>query len=136
MNAKELSLLIVDEDQIMRQLLAAFLSERYRLVTVAAPQDVRDLMTLESFDVMVAPRIGIILYANDDGASRAAEAPASVAVIRSSVSGNLYEFRSINQEASSCVTNPFERVLLQVAIEKSELFLGKLKRIQENGTVF
>ena len=133
MKAKELSLLIVDDDQIKRQLLASLVSDRYRSVTVTAPQDAGSLMALKSFDVIVAPRIGMSLFADDDGDSRIPGGVTSVAVIRSSVSGNLYEFRSINQESSSCVTNPFERVLIQVAIEKSELFLEKLKRINENG---
>ena len=136
MKAKELSLLIVDDDRIMRQLLASLVSDRYRSVTVTAPQDAGSLMALKSFDVMVAPRIAMNLSADDYYDSRVAGGVTSVAVIRSGVSGNLYEFRSLKQEASSCVTNPFERVLLQVAIEKSELFLGKLKRIKENGTVF
>ena len=133
MKAKELSLLIVDDDQIKRQLLASLVSDRYRSVTVTAPQDAGSLMALKSFDVMVVPRIGMNLSADDDADSRIPGGVTSVAVIRSGVSGNLYEFRSINQKSSSCVTNPFERVLLQVAIEKSELFLEKLKRINENG---
>ena len=55
MKAKELSLLIVDEDKSMRQLLAAFVSDRYTSVTTAAPEEVGSLIALESFDVMIAP---------------------------------------------------------------------------------
>ena len=84
----------------------------------------------------VAPRIGMNLSANDDGDSRVAEAAASVAFIRSGVSGNFYEFRSINQEASSCVTNPFERVLLQVAIEKSDCFWGSSRESRKMALYF
>ena len=39
MKVKALSLLIVDEDKNMRQLLAAFVSDRYRSVTAAAPEE-------------------------------------------------------------------------------------------------
>jgi hypothetical protein len=41
----------------------------------------------------------------------------------------------VRQGASSWVINPFERVLLQVAIENSELSLRRLKRIKENDAV-
>ncbi len=40
MKVKELSLLIVDEDQTLRQLLAAIVSDTYRSVTTAAPEEV------------------------------------------------------------------------------------------------
>jgi len=52
-----------------------------------------------------------------------------VAAIRSGVTGKIYDFRSLNQAASSWVISPFERVLLQVAIENSELLLGQVKRL-------
>lgn len=136
MKVKELSLLIVDEDQIMRQLLAAFVSDRYRSVTAAAPEEVGSLIVFESFDMMISPRIGINFSAEDAGDSRVGEGVTSVAPIRSGVTGKIYDFRAINQEASSCVINPFERVLLQVAIENSELFLGQVKRLKENDAIF
>lgn len=56
MKVKELSLLIIDEDKDMRQVLAAFVSERYRSVTAAAPEEVGSLIALESFDVMITPQ--------------------------------------------------------------------------------
>lgn len=136
MKVKELSLLIVDEDKTMRQLLATIVSDRYRSVTTAAPEEVGSLIVVDSFDVMIAPRIGINFSAEDAGDSRVAEGVTSVAAIRSGVTGNTYEFRSINQDASSWVINPFERVLLQVAIENSELFLGQVKRLKENDAIF
>ena len=71
MKAKELSLLIVDEDKTMRQLLASIVSDRYRSVTAAAPEEVGSLIVLESFDVMIAPRIGT--HSSDGGDSRAAK---------------------------------------------------------------
>lgn len=136
MKVKSLSLLIIDEDKDMRQELAAFVSERYRSVTAAAPEEVGSLIALESFDVMITPRIGINFSAKDAGDSRVAEGVTSVAAVRSGLTGNTYEFRSLNQNASSWVINPFERVLLQVAIENSELSLRQLKRIKENDAVF
>jgi DNA-binding response OmpR family regulator len=132
---KSLSLLIIDEDKDMRQELAAFVGERYRSVTAAAPEEVGSLIALESFDVMITPRIGINFSANDPADSRVAEGVTSVAAVRSGLTGNTYEFRSLNQGASSWVINPFERVLLQVAIENSELSLRQLKRIMENDAV-
>jgi len=84
---------------------------------------------------MIAPRIGINLSLNAAGDSRVAEGVTSVAAIRSGATGNTYEFRSLDQDASSWVINPFERVLLQVAIENSKLSLRKLKRIKENEAV-
>ena len=52
------------------------------------------------------------------------------------MTGKIYDFKSINQAASSCVINPFERVLLQVAIENSEFALRQLKRIEEDDIVY
>jgi len=132
---KELSLLIVDEDQTMRQPLAAIVSDRYRSVRTAAPEEIGSLIVLESFDVMIAPRSG----ANSSAANAAdsvAKGVTSVAAIRSSVTGKIYDFKSINQAASSCVINPFERVLLQVAIENSEFALRQLKRIEEDDILY
>lgn len=86
--------------------------------------------------MMISPRIGINFSAGDAGDSRVGEGIASVAPIRSGVTGKIYDFRAINQEASSCVINQFERVLLQVAIENSELSLRQLKSIEENDAVF
>jgi hypothetical protein len=51
---KELSLLIVDEDQTLRQLLAAIVSDRYRSVTTAAPEEVGSLLVVESLLLQVA----------------------------------------------------------------------------------
>jgi hypothetical protein len=117
-------------------MLAAFVGDRYRSVTAAAPGDIGRMIVCESFDMMISPRIGINFSAEDAGDSRVAEGVTSVAAIRSGVTGNTYEFRSINQDASSWVINPFERVLLQVAIENSELFLGQVKRLKENDAIF
>ncbi|MCM3905465.1 MAG: hypothetical protein ND866_27540 [Pyrinomonadaceae bacterium] len=136
MKVKALSLLIVDKDQTMRQVLASIVSDRYRSVTAAAPEEVGRLLALESFDMMIAPRIRANSPEEEDGDSRAAERATGFAVIRSGVTGKIYEFRSINQEASSCVTSRFERALLQVAIENSEFFLRQIKRIKENDAVF
>ena len=44
MNAKDLSLLIVDEDKTLRQLLAAFVNDRYRSVTAVSPEELRSLI--------------------------------------------------------------------------------------------
>jgi len=131
---KELSLLIVDEDQTMRQLLAAIVGDRYRSVTTAAPEEVGSLTVVESFDLMIAPRSGANSSAANAGDS-VAKGVTSVAAIRSAVTGKIYDFKSINQAASSWVMNPFERVLLQVAIENSEFSLRQLKRIEENDIV-
>ncbi|HEY2972119.1 MAG TPA: hypothetical protein VGJ48_06370 [Pyrinomonadaceae bacterium] len=54
MKVKELSLLIVDEDQTLRQLLAAIVSDRYRSVTTAAPEEVGSLLVVESLLLQVA----------------------------------------------------------------------------------
>ena len=65
-----------------------------------------------------------------------AERVATVAAITSGLTGKIYELRSINRKASSCVLNPFERVLLEVAIERAELSLRQVKRINEHDAVF
>lgn len=134
MKVETLSLLIVDEDQSMRQLLATMVSDRYRSVTVAAPAEVGRLFALESFDVMIAPRIQA--KSEDDDDSSEAEYLRGSAAIRSGVTGNIYEFTAINQKASSLVSDPFERVMLQVAIERSELSLRQVKRITEHDAIF
>jgi len=127
---KELTLLIVDEDQARRQLLASIVSDRYRAVTAAAPAEVGSLIALESFDMVISPRTGITSSAEDAADSSVAEGVTSVAAIRSGVTGQIYDFRSLNQAASIWVISPFERVLLPVAIENSELLLGQVKRLK------
>lgn len=89
MKVKELSLLIVNEDKGMRQQLASLVSDRYRSVTAAAPEQVISLMTSKSFD-----------------------------------------------PASSCATNPFERILLEVTIERAEMSVNQVKRIIERYAMF
>jgi len=61
---KELSLLIVDEDQTMRQLLASIVSDRYRAVTAVAPEEVGSLIAFESFDMVISPT-GMTFSAED-----------------------------------------------------------------------
>jgi hypothetical protein len=84
--------------------------------------------------MMIAPRIRANSPEEEDGDSRVTCPGVRGYKIR--CAGKIYEFRSINQEASRCVTSRFERVLLQVAIENSEFFLGQLKRIKENDSLF
>ncbi len=84
---------------------------------------------------MIVPRSGANSSAGNAGDS-VASGVMSVAAIGSAVTGKIYDFKSINQAASSCVMNPFERVLLQVAIENSEFSLRQLKRIEENDIVY
>lgn len=136
MKVKDLSLLIVDDDQIMRQLLAALVSDRYRSVTAAAPDEVGGLIVSESFDMMISPRFGVDFYTGDAGDSRVGEDVTPVAAIKSGVTGKIYHFRSLNQAASSWVISPFEQVLLQVAIENAESSLRRLKRITEHDANF
>jgi hypothetical protein len=135
LKVKDLSLLIVHEDKTLRQLLAALVNDRYRSVTAAAPEELGSLITLESFDMMIAPGSVINSAAEKAGDSGMGER-VTVAAITSGLTGKIYEFRSINQNASSCVINPFERVLLEVAIERSELSLRQVQRINEDDAVF
>ena len=55
MKVKELSLLIISEDKGLRQQLAALVSDRYRSVTAAAPEQVTSLLASKSFDLVLAP---------------------------------------------------------------------------------
>jgi hypothetical protein len=126
--AETLSLLIVDMDQSMRQLLAAFVSERYRSVTAVAPDEIGRLIALDSFDVMIAPRIRARSAEDEVDDSSEAECLSGSVAIRSGVTGNIYEFTAINQQASNSVSNSFERIMLQVAIERSELSLSQVNR--------
>ena len=73
----------------MRQLLASIVSDRYRAVTAVAPQDVGSLIVVESFDMMISPRIGLNFSAGDAGDSRVGEVVTSVAPIRSGVTGKI-----------------------------------------------
>jgi hypothetical protein len=131
-----LSLLIVDENQRMRQVLAAFVSDRYRSVTAAAPDEMARLIGSEPFDVMIAPRTQTKSAKDEVYDSSAAECVGASAAIRSGVTGNIYEFTAINQRASSSVCNPFERIMLQVAIESAELSLRQVNRVTEDGAIF
>ena len=47
---------MIHEDETLRQLLTALVNDRYRSVTAAAPEELGSLITLESFDMMIAPR--------------------------------------------------------------------------------
>lgn len=135
MKVKELSLLIVNEDKGMRQQLASLVSDRYRSVTAAAPEQVISLMTSKSFELVLAPIIeSNVPWEAED--SRSAEGATAAAELRSGVTGKKYELRSVNQEASSCATNPFERVLLEVAIERAEMSVNQVKRIIERDAMF
>lgn len=135
MKVKELSLLIINDDRGMRQQLASLVSDRYRSVMAAGPEQVTSLMTSKSFDLVLAPILQTnVLEEADD--SRCAEGVTATAELRSGVTGKKYEFRSVNQEASSCVTNPFERVLLEVAIERAEMSVNQVKRIIERDAIF
>ena len=136
MKVDALSLLIVDEDQSRRQVLAALVADRYRIVTAAAPAEVGRLFALESFDMMIAPRT--LANSDEDEADNSSEAEClrDSAAIRSGVTGKIYQFTALNQKASSSVSNPFERVMLQVAIERSELSLRQVKRITEHDAIF
>ncbi len=136
MRAETLSLLIVDENQSMRQLLAASVCDRYRSVTAAAPDEIGRLIALESFDVMIAPRIRAKSAEDQVDDSSEAERVRGSAAIRSGVTGNIYEFTALNQKASSSVSNPFDRIMLQVAIERSELSFRQVKRITEHDAIF
>jgi hypothetical protein len=134
LKAKDLSLLIIHEDETLRQLLTALVNDRYRSVTAAAPEEPGSLIT--SFDMMIAPRSVINSPAEKAGDPGMAERVTTVVAITSGLTGKIYEFTSINQNASSCVINPFERVLLEVAIERSELSLRQVQRISEHDAVF
>jgi hypothetical protein len=83
--------------------------------------------------MMIAPRSVINYPEEGAGDSAMAEGVTTVATI---TSGKIYELRSINQIASSCLINPFERVLLEVAIEHSELSLRQIKRTNKSDAVF
>jgi hypothetical protein len=120
----------------MRQLLAASLCDRYRSVTAVVPDEIGKQIALESFDVMIAPRIRSKSAENEVDDSSEAEHVKGSAAIRSGVTGNIYEFTAINQNAASSVSNPFERIMLQVAIERSELSLRQVKRITEHDAIF
>lgn len=130
MKVKELSLLIISEDQTMRQLLAALVSDRYGSVTAAPPEQVASLMASNSFDLVLEPMLQSTVdlkQTSDVGAPTE---------LRSGVTGKRYEFRSVNQRGSSCAANPFERVLLEVSIERAEMSINQVKRIVERDAIF
>ena len=86
--------------------------------------------------MMIAPRTPANFAEDEVYDSSAAECVGTSAAIRSGVTGNIYEFTAINQKASSSVSNPFERIMLQVAIERAELSLRQVKRITEHDAIF
>lgn len=71
----------------MRQLLAAFVSDRYRSVTAAARDEIARIIGLEPFDVMIAPRIRTKSAKDEVYDSSAAECVGTSAAIRSGVTG-------------------------------------------------
>jgi len=131
---KELSLLIINEDEGMRQQLAALVSGRYRSVTAAAPEQVTSLLASKSFDLVLAPILESTGGEETDVPRRIEGV--TVSALRPGVTGRKYEFRSVNQEASGCASNPFERVLLEMAIECAEMSVNQVKRIIERDAMF
>ena len=117
-------------------MVAALVSDRYRSVTATAPDEIGRLIAKESFDVMIARRMKGTGAEDKIDDSNETECVKEIGVIRSGVTGNIYEFTAINQNASNTVSNPFERVMLQVAIERAELSLGQIMRITEYDAVF
>lgn len=132
MKVKELSLLIISEDQTMRQLLAALVTDRYRSVTAASPEQAASLTTSNSFDLVLEP---VLESADADVLKQRSDVKASTE-LRSGVTGKRYEFRALNQNGSSSATSPFERVLLEVAIERAEMSVNQVKRIVERDAIF
>lgn len=90
-------------------------------------------MVSKSFDLVLAPIIEG--HVPEEGDSRRAEG-ITASALRSRVTGKTYEFRSVNQEASGCATNPFERVLLEMAIERAEIFVNQVKGIVERDAMY
>jgi len=86
--------------------------------------------------MMIAPRSLINSPAEKAGDSGMAEPITRVAAITSRLTGKIYELRLTNQNESSCVINPFERELLEGAIERSELSLRQVARINEHDAMF
>lgn len=132
MKAKELSLLIIIESQTMRQLLAALVSDRYASVAAAPPKQAASLMASNSFDLVLGPVLESV-DADDLQQTSDARAPTD---LRSGVTGKRYEYRALNQNGSSCAASPFERVLLEVAIERAEMSVNQVKRIVERDAIF
>lgn len=132
MKVKDLSLLIISENQTMRQLLAALVSDRYGSVTAAPPEQAASLMASNSFDLVLGPMLESD-DAEDLKQTSDARAPTE---LRSGVTGKRYEFRSVNPKGSSCAAHPFERVLLEVAIERAEMSVNQVKRIVERDAIF
>jgi len=91
-------------------------------------------MASKTFDLVLAP----ILEANlgEDADNSTQTEGIAKSVLRSGVTGRKYELRSVNAEASSCAINPFERVLLEVAIERAEMSVNQVKRIIEHNALF
>ena len=122
MKTKELSLLVVHKDKVTRQLLASYLCDFYKCVTDAAPEEADDLLAQKPFDLMILEKV---IAGSPEEKQRVRSAPgklpAVAAVIRSDTTGNRYELTLINQDAASCIPNPFELVLLRALIERAEL---------------
>jgi hypothetical protein len=131
MKVKELSLLIVNEDQSIRQQLAALVFDRYRSVMAAAPEQISSVMASKSFDLVLTPILEGHAAEEADNSSQLA-----VSVLRSGITGRKYQFRSLNPEASGCATNPFERVFLEMAIERAGMSVTQVKRIIEHDAFF
>jgi len=131
--AKDLSLLIVDEDDRMRQVLASLLSDRCQSVTTAAFAELGSSIVLESFDMILVPRSESNLSKEAAGL---AETGIAASAIKSGVTGNLYDLRAIKYAASKTVLDPFERVLIQVAIENSDFACRQIERITKRDAIF
>jgi DNA-binding NtrC family response regulator len=117
----EVSWLVVHRDKTTRQLMASYLCETYECVTDAAPEEVDQLLAKKSFDLMISPKVIAESPEEKKREITPGKLPAVAAMIQSGATGKRYELRLLNQDAASCIPNPFELVLLRALIERAEL---------------
>jgi len=116
---KDISILIVDDEEPVRNMLASLLKERYRCVTASSAEEALEIMTQSSFnlvltDIQMSGASGIELCSQMQHVC-----PETVAVV---ISGQLdirFAIESMRQGAFDYITKPFEIHTVSMAVERA-----------------
>lgn len=116
---KEVSMLIIDDEEPIRRLLSTYLSDRYTCITAGSAEEARKLLTGSSFalvitDIMMPGTSGIELchYVHQT-------CPETVVVMVSGMTDINYAIEAMRQGAFDYITKPFDLAHVVMAVERA-----------------
>lgn len=117
-NNKEVSILIIDDEEPIRRLLALYLSDEYTCVTAASADEANELMTQSAFnlvitDITMPGRSGIELCKHINQAY-----PDTVVIMVSGMTDINCAIESMRQGAFDYVVKPFDLSHVLMAVER------------------